>query len=104
MSARVVHCKKAPKGSFIYIGRPSLLGNPFPLTDPRDDDARQGVIDAYREWFLTQIERPDFRAAVEAVRGKNLGCWCAPRACHGDVILQWLAANPALSSVDDDNS
>jgi hypothetical protein len=92
---KVVHCKKAAKGTFVYIGRPSPLGNPYPLEDPRDDLARASIIEQYRNWFLQQIEDPEFRHAVEAVRGQDLGCWCAPRACHGDVILEWLAVNPA---------
>jgi hypothetical protein len=64
------------------------------LTNPRDDQARALVIEQYRAWFLERLDDPDFRAAVEAVRGHDLGCWCAPRACHGDVILGWLANNP----------
>jgi hypothetical protein len=47
-------------------------------------------------WFLERVENePEFREAVEAVRGRDLGCWCAPRACHGDVILEWLEEHPA---------
>jgi hypothetical protein len=89
---RVVHCKKAPKNSFVYIGRPSPLGNPFLLRDASDDVQRIQVIEKYRNWFNIKIEEdPVFRAQVEAVRGKDLGCWCAPRPCHGDVIVEWLA-------------
>jgi hypothetical protein len=93
--ARVVHCRKAPKGSFVYIGRPSPLGNPFPLHDPSDGQARQDVIERYEKWFLERISDTGFRDLVEEVRDRDLGCWCAPRACHGDVILLWLAQNPA---------
>ncbi len=94
--AKVVHCKKAPKGSFVYIGRPSIFGNPYELHDPHDDGARKMVIDQYRAWFLQQVETdPEFRGEVEGLRGHDLGCWCAPRACHGDVILSWLDTHPA---------
>lgn len=92
--SKVVHCKKATKGTFVYIGRPSPLGNPYTLEDPSDDLARAHVIEQYRAWFIEQIDNPEFRQAVEKVRGYDLGCWCAPRACHGDVILEWLATNP----------
>jgi hypothetical protein len=91
--AKVVHCKKAPKGSFVYIGRPSLLGNPYALPDPSDDAMRAKVIGQYKEWFESRLVENSFREAVEAVRGKDLGCWCAPRPCHGDVILDWLEHN-----------
>lgn len=94
VKAVVVHCKKAPKDSFVYIGRPSKLGNPFTLKDPKDGAARALVIEKYRAWFNERLSDPEFLDALEAVRGRDLGCWCAPRACHGDVVLAWLEANP----------
>lgn len=92
---RVVHCRKAPAGSFIYVGRPTVFGNPFPLTDPRDPVARAASIAAYRRYFAERV-RADarFARAVLALRGWDLGCWCAPRDCHAQVILDWLAAHP----------
>jgi hypothetical protein len=32
-------------------------------------------------------------AALSELRGKDLICWCAPEACHADVLLE--LANPA---------
>jgi hypothetical protein len=74
----VVHCKKAKYD--VYIGRPSKWGNPFEIG--RDGD-RETVIRKYREWVVTQ---PHLMAALPELRGKVLGCWCAPKACHGDVL------------------
>jgi hypothetical protein len=31
-------------------------------------------------------------AALPELRGKVLGCWCAPAACHGDVLAEMVAA------------
>jgi hypothetical protein len=31
---------------------------------------------------------------VHELRGLDLVCWCAPKACHGDVLLK-LANDPA---------
>lgn len=92
---RVVHCKKAPAGSFVYVGRPHPLGNPFALADPGDDAARAVVIERYSRWLHTNAERSArFRARLEKLRGQDLGCWCAPRPCHAQVIIDWLAAHP----------
>jgi len=33
-------------------------------------------------------------AALHELEGKTLGCWCPPRACHGDVLAR-LAAQQA---------
>ena len=78
-SALVVHCKKSKHD--VYIGRPSKWGNPFEIG--KDGD-RETVIRKYREWVVTQ---PNLMAALPELRGKVLGCWCAPKACHGDVLV-----------------
>jgi hypothetical protein len=77
---RVVHCKREKYD--VYIGRPSKWGNPFKLHVWTN---REDVIKSYREWLL---KRPDLLAELPELRGKVLGCWCAPRACHGDVLAE----------------
>lgn len=94
-SGRVVHCRNAPQRSFVYIGRPSIFGNPFRLRNPKDDQERAVVLDRFRQYFLERITTDTtFRAQVETLRGQDLGCWCAPRTCHGEVILAWLRDHP----------
>ena len=77
---RVVHCKKEPYD--VYIGRPSKWGNPFVNGE---DGNRDAVIALYETWIRQQ---PDLMAALPELRGKTLGCWCAPQACHGDVLIR----------------
>lgn len=80
MNHQVVHCKKDPYD--VYIGRPSKWGNPFPL---EDESERLEVVEKYRRWILKQ---PKLLAVIlEELEGKVLGCWCAPRPCHGDVLI-----------------
>lgn len=75
----------------VYIGRPSDFGNPFVID--RDGD-REQVIAKYREWFENRIQNdPEFRSAIEALKGKRLACFCKPLACHGDVIVEYLEAS-----------
>lgn len=79
----VVHCRRAAPGSFVYVGRPTKWGNPFHMKDERD---RDGVVRRYEEWIA---QHPDLaRAAKAELRGRDLGCWCAPRRCHADVLLR----------------
>lgn len=73
------------------IGRSTQFGNPFLMKKDGGEYSREGCVEAYREWFEDKIRTdPEFRAAVEELRGKTLGCWCSPQACHGDVILDYL--------------
>ncbi len=80
MTTRVVHCKK--ESYDVYIGRPSKWGNPFPLKKEKN---REKVIEQYREHLLT---RKDLLEAIPELKGKVLGCWCAPKPCHGDVLAE----------------
>lgn len=88
---RVVHCKR--EAYDVYIGRPSEWGNPF--THQRDTLAdilvasRQDAVAAYREFLRNRVRsgEPGLVEKLAALHGKTLGCWCAPQACHGDVLL-----------------
>jgi len=80
MTIRVVHCRR--ESYDIYIGRPSKWGNPFAIG--RDGD-RHEVIAKYREHLLAN---PVLMAALPELRGRILGCWCKPLACHGDVLAE----------------
>ena len=75
----VVHCKKDKYD--IYIGRPSKWGNPFSV----DEYGREGCINKYREWILN---KPELIKSLDELKGKVLGCWCKPKVCHGDVLVE----------------
>ncbi len=77
---KVVHCKK--ESYDVYIGRPGKWGNPFEINK---DGTRKQVIIKYKNWILTQ---PKLLADLHELKGKKLGCWCSPQACHGDVLLE----------------
>ena len=77
---KVVHCKR--KKYDVYIGRPSKWGNPFTIGP---DGEREKVIKKYRDYIL---KSPKLLAQMGELKGKTLGCWCAPKACHGDVLIK----------------
>jgi len=77
---KVVHCKK--ESYDVYIGRPSKWGNPFKIGR---DGTREQVIDKYREWIKGQ---PHLVRGLKELEGKVLGCWCKPKRCHGDVLVE----------------
>ena len=78
-----------------YVGRPSVLGNPFSVRQHG-----QGVcIDMYKEWLNLQWSTNNQVVIGELTRLKNeliecgtitLMCWCHPKPCHADVIGQAL--------------
>lgn len=68
--------------SYVYIGRPSKWGNPYVIGR---DGTREEVITRYKDHVLST---PALVAALPELKGKQLGCWCAPLPCHGDVLAQ----------------
>jgi hypothetical protein len=82
----------------VYVGRAlrrggwdlggSPLANPF---RPGRDGTRAEVVARYREYLLS---RPDLMALLPGLRGKRLGCWCAPEPCHAEVIAELADAGP----------
>ncbi|MGK2853795.1 MAG: DUF4326 domain-containing protein [Microbacteriaceae bacterium] len=86
MTTRVVNRRREREEA--YIGRGSLFGNPYRIGE---HGTRAEVIAKYRVDFEDRLSNePGFGAAVEALRGKALGCYCKPQACHGDVIVEYL--------------
>ena len=74
------HRHGIPRGA-VYVRRPSKWGNPF--TIGKDGD-REAVIAK----FTAHLEAsPRLLASLHELRGKDLVCWCAPAACHADVLL-----------------
>lgn len=75
--------------SYVYTGRPSKWGNPYHIGR---DGTREDVITRYKAWVQSQ---PALIAALPELKGKVLGCWCTPAACHGDVLAALADALPA---------
>ncbi len=91
MVPKVVHLKREPFD--VRIDRQSRWGNPFVM---RSEAERAGVIAKYRAWVLDQ---PELLALLPGLAGKRLGCWCSPRPCHGDVLID-LVVDRVLAGGD----
>ena len=78
-----------------YIGRGSPLGNPFVMKSEADRDR---VCDQYAVWFEERVKAGDALVMNELRRlykiakrgGLVLGCYCAPKRCHGETIKCFL--------------
>ena len=68
-----------------YIGRGSVWGNPFIIG--KDGD-RQEVIEKYKVYAKRMLSHnPHW---LYKLKGKDLKCFCAPQACHGDVLIEMI--------------
>jgi Domain of unknown function (DUF4326) len=76
-------------GRFVYIGdavrhtryRRSPWFNPAKGRKTDHDRA----VEEYRSYISG---RPDLLARLPELRGKVLGCWCYPSACHGHRLIE----------------
>jgi hypothetical protein len=92
-----------PTSSDVYIGRGSVLGNPFTGSRRIEKtkaqfqcESRESAIEAYQAYLLRKIQSRDPAVCRELnrifLKAKQeivyLVCYCAPKRCHGDVIRQ----------------
>lgn len=102
--------------SAVYVGRPTLFGNPFTIADAIADNpdltvaqARERCVRLYRDWLagdvvLSSPVLTERRQAVldelHRLAGLDLACWCPPgTACHADVLIE-LAAEAHRACVE----
>jgi len=90
-TTEIVNVQKHGKERVTMIDRDTVFGNKFVLEEDGGSYTREESIEKYREWFKEKIKKdPEFRKAVHDLTGEKLGCWCKPKPCHGDVILEYL--------------
>lgn len=74
----------------IEIGKRGWLGNPYHMKQ-NNELSRKIVLDKFKDYFYTRIKLDEeFRKAVHELKGKTLGCYCKPKSCHGDIIVDYL--------------
>lgn len=98
MKEEIVHVNSGKHT--IYIGR-SLgiwrFGNPFEICRSVN---REQAIQRFEIWLRNGITFGEKNATpkrrrwmlnnLHLLREQKLGCWCAPRDCHGRVLLELL--------------
>lgn len=73
----------------VNVARPSLFGNPFKIDK---HGSRDQVIEQYRTYFKNRVKSDaTFRDQLSQIMSAPaLVCWCAPEACHAEVIRDYL--------------
>lgn len=68
----------------INIQRGTIFGNPFSREEYGDL-----AIPKFKEYFYELIRSKQItKNHLEVLRGARLGCTCAPKPCHGDIIVE----------------
>lgn len=68
----------------VYVGRPTCYGNPFVIGTHGN---REEVVRKFELYLLNNEEL--IGKIRKELKGKSLICWCAPRACHADILMKY---------------
>lgn len=81
-----VYSKRAGKQyppNAVLIDRTTKWGNPFVMSD---ESQRDDCCNRFEEYLLNSTDL--ITAVKRELAGKDLVCWCAPKRCHGDILLR----------------
>mmetsp|Transcript_17895 Transcript_17895/g.26803 ORF Transcript_17895/g.26803 Transcript_17895/m.26803 type:complete len:144 (+) Transcript_17895:70-501(+) len=70
----------------IFHYQKSKWHNPFLV---RDHGLDASLI-MYEAYIREKIEKDPQTFDINSLEGKNLGCWCKPNRCHGDILVRIL--------------
>lgn len=89
---KVVNKYKEPYD--VYIGRGSKWGNPFTHISKGTKakyvvSSREEAIEKFREYIL-HGDGKNLLNDLKELEGKTLGCFCKPKSCHGDVLVELI--------------
>lgn len=80
---------RMPEGA-VYVGRPTIFGNPW-----YDDWPPDLCVRMFREWITGRFSMGGIDKAADIIkrlpdlRGKQLACWCSlDKPCHADVLCE----------------
>lgn len=86
----------------VYIGRKGIVfidkkrfpekSSPFanPFKVDRDGN-REEILMKYKIYIDEKLQtNPDLMAELLTLKNKNLGCWCYPESCHGNILLELI--------------
>jgi protein gp37 len=97
-----VKIAKWDSDQFVYIGRvnptynlpESPWHNPFKLEKDTPENRAKGV-EQYRQYITERLAKePELLQKLHELKGKTLACWCSPKICHGDVLIEFLTGQP----------
>lgn len=92
----------APRGA-VYVGRPTRWGNPFRVgVDGDQGECVRLYANALADHWATAslVGIPELHEIREELGGRPLVCWCAPKACHADVLALVAACETDEQAVD----
>ena len=93
MKIELLNIKDYSEDDFIFIGRPSIFGNPYShkeksqakyITETRDES-----IEMYRKHLDENPHIIDsLLKELQESNTNKIGCFCVPKKCHGEILIE----------------
>lgn len=69
----------------------SIWANPYKVGDKKGQYEREESLKLYESYIREKIKGSEsMKEELLKLKGKNLGCWCKPEGCHGDILMKIL--------------
>lgn len=74
----------------VYVGRPTKWGNPFRVGEYYNGKllTQDDAVEQHRDWLLHSDQGQQLLKQIGELKGKDLVCWCTPKPCHADLLLE----------------
>jgi len=99
---KIINIKKQKEEPYdLYIGRTnhwldleeSKWANPFHM---KNEGQREEVLRNYKSYIL---QTSTLYNSLHELEGKTLACYCSPKKCHGDILIELLEEKKVEESI-----
>ena len=85
-----VYIGRAGKGQDGDFGSPIVMHKPCPECN-QIHRTNESTLLCYRKYVVRRVNTDSqFREKVKNLKNETLGCFCKPKACHGDVLVSLI--------------
>ena len=81
------------RGGVVFIDKErfpkqdSIWANPYKINNK---NSREDVLKSYKFYIKNKIIKENLKSELLELKGKNIGCWCKPEPCHGDILVELI--------------
>ena len=83
----------------IYIGRQKGCISASKWRNPVSIEAVNGKVKAINLYKRHIQRNTELLDSINELKGKKLGCWCAPLPCHGEILHLLVGNRPVYQTI-----
>lgn len=95
MKIELINIKDYIEEDFVFIGRPSIFGNPYSHKEKSraeyKTETRIEAIEMYKKHLDKNPHLID--SLIKELQESNtnkIGCYCTPKRCHGEILIEFI--------------